>query len=254
LETEVMLQVEHIGKSFSGVRAVDDVSLQVAENDFVSLIGPNGSGKTTVFNCITGFLRPENGAITFNDVDILGLAPHRIARLGLVRTFQSVRLFGRLSALDNLLVCVQQYQDDSIAGRLLRSGTVRRHEAQARARAFELLERTKLIELRDLPASQLSYGQRKLLAIAAVLMPAPPLVLLDEPTAAVNPTAIVAIKELLQELKQAGQTFLLIEHNMGFVMDLSTRVIVMDAGQVIADDSPSRVQSDPRVMAAYLGG
>jgi len=249
-----MLELRDLTKSFAGIRAVEQVSLTVEEGDFVSIIGPNGSGKTTVFNCITGFLRPDAGLVTFQSRDITRLAPYDIARLGLVRTFQSVRLFSKLSALDNLLVAIQQHQKESAMGRYLRSATVSRHEAYARNRAMALLSRIHLEEHADKLAGELSYGQRKLLSIAAAIMPQPRLVLLDEPTAAVNPTAIVGIRDLLRELNAEGQTFLLIEHNMEFVMALSRRVVVLDAGREVAQGSPEQVRSDARVLAAYLGG
>ncbi len=248
-----MLEVKGVTKSFAGVHALEDVELTVKAGQFVSIIGPNGSGKTTLFNCISGFLRPDNGTITFEGRPIAGRQPFQIAHLGLVRTFQSVRLFGQLTALENLAVAVQQHQGDSTLGRFFRTRTIRRHEAEAVAHAEELLERVNLEQHRSTPAAELSYGQRKLLSIAAALMARPKLVLLDEPTAAVNPTAILSIRDILRELHQEGQTILLVEHNMQFVMDLSEHVVVLDAGQKIAEGSPREVREDKRVLEAYLG-
>jgi branched-chain amino acid transport system ATP-binding protein len=248
-----VLEIRTVSKAFAGVHALEGVELDVAAGEFVSVIGPNGSGKTTLFNCISGFLTPDDGSIVFRGSDIAGQAPFRIARRGLIRTFQSVRLFGKLSALDNLAVALQQHQGDSVLGRVLRTPAVRRHEAEAVARAEELLERVRLSGFRDRPAGELSYGQRKLLSIAVALMPKPALVLLDEPTAAVNPTAILAIRDLLRELHAEGQTILLVEHNMEFVMDLSQKVVVLDAGRKIAEGKPDEVRRDARVLEAYLG-
>lgn len=248
-----MLDVQGVGKSFAGVHALEHVDMAVHEGEFVSIIGPNGSGKTTLFNCISGFLRPDAGTITFQGREIGRSAPYAIAQLGLSRTFQSVRLFGKLTALENLLVSMQQHQGDSVVGRFFHTPAVRRHETTAMSRALELLERVKLAPHRSTPAGELSYGQRKLLSIAAALMPRPKLVLLDEPTAAVNPVAILAIRDLLRELHAAGQTILLVEHNMEFVMELSERVVVLDAGRKIAEGSPLEVRRDQRVMEAYLG-
>lgn len=249
-----MLEVRGVSKAFAGVHALEGVQFNVRQGEFLSLIGPNGSGKTTLFNCISGFLSPDGGTIEFDGMSITGRKPYEIARLGLVRTFQSVRLFGSLSALENLLVAVQQHQGDTTVGRLARTRAVRRNEQKARLRADEMLERVHLSEHRDRLAGELSYGQRKLLAIAAGLMSQPKLVLLDEPTAAVNPTAILAIRDLLRELHAEGQTILLVEHNMEFVMELSQRIAVLDAGRKIAEGTPEEVRSDKRVLEAYLGG
>ena len=249
-----MLEVRGVSKAFAGVHALDGVQFTLRQGEFLSLIGPNGSGKTTLFNCISGFLSPDGGAIEFEGMSITGRKPYEIARLGLVRTFQSVRLFGSLTALENLLVAVQQHQGDTTVGRLVRTRAVRRNEHEARMRADEMLQRVHLIEHRDKLAGELSYGQRKLLAIAAGLMSRPKLVLLDEPTAAVNPTAILAIRDLLRDLHAEGQTILLVEHNMEFVMELSERIAVLDAGRKIAEGTPDEVRSDNRVLEAYLGG
>jgi ABC-type branched-subunit amino acid transport system ATPase component len=249
-----MLEIKGVTKAFAGVRAVSDVHIAVREGEFASVIGPNGSGKTTLFNCVTGFIRPDGGTVLFQGRDITGMPPFKIARLGMARTFQSVRLFAELSVLDNLLAGIQEYQHDSSLGRLIRSSGVRRNEAAARRQAMNMLDLVHLAGFERARAGALSYGQRKLLSIAVALMSKPRLVLLDEPTAAVNPTVILSIRDLLKEFNDDGQTFLLIEHNMEFVMSLSKTVTVLDAGQVIASGSPAEVRSDRRVLEAYLGG
>jgi branched-chain amino acid transport system ATP-binding protein len=248
-----LLEVRGLIKRFLGVTAVDRVDLSVERGELVSLIGPNGSGKTTLFNCVTGFLPADGGRVTFKDRDVTGAAPHRIARLGLARTFQQVSVFARLSALDNLLVFLQQHQEEQLVARLLRTSRLRRLEMEAIERAHGLLALVGLDGKAGAPAGSLSYGQRKLLAFAAALMPDPDLLLLDEPAAAVNPTMIEQMKDHILTLHRQGKTVLLVEHNMDVVMDISERVVVLDHGQKIAEGPPAAIRRDPQVVEAYFG-
>ena len=248
-----LLEIRGLVKRFLGVTAVDAVDLAVERGELVSLIGPNGSGKTTLFNCVTGYLPPDGGRVAFLGRDVTRAAAHRVARLGIARTFQHVSVFDRLSALENLLVFLQQHQEQSFLGRLLRTARVRRLEAHALARARSLLELVSLAPHADSLAGQLSYGQKKLLAFAAALMPEPELILLDEPTAAVNPTMINQMKEHILGLHRQGTAVLLVEHNMDVVMDISQRVVVLDHGQKIAEGPPEVIRRDPRVIEAYFG-
>jgi ABC-type branched-subunit amino acid transport system ATPase component len=248
-----LLEVRGLVKRFLGVTAVDGVDLVVAPGELVSLIGPNGSGKTTLFNCVTGFLAADAGRVLFRGEDVTRRPPHRIARLGLGRTFQQVSVFARLSALENLLVFLQQHQEEHVLARLVRTRRVRRLEAAAVERARALLDLVGLAPRADTPAGSLSYGQRKLLAFAAALMPDPELILLDEPAAAVNPTMINQMKTHIRALHRQGKTILLVEHNMEMVMDISERVVVLDHGQKIAEGSPQAIRRDPRVIEAYFG-
>ncbi|HKC07158.1 MAG TPA: ABC transporter ATP-binding protein [Methylomirabilota bacterium] len=248
-----LFEARGITKRFLGVTAVDAVDLTVEAGELVSLIGPNGSGKTTLFNCVTGYLAPDAGRVLFRGHDVTGVAAHRIARLGLGRTFQLVSVFPRLSALENLLTFLQQHQEESVVARLVRTPRVRRFEAAAIDRARTLLESVGLAARANAPAGSLSYGQRKLLAFAAALMPDPDLLLLDEPAAAVNPTMIQQMKEQIRALHRQGKAVLLVEHNMDVVMDISQRVVVLDHGQKIAEGPPEAVRRDAKVVEAYFG-
>ena len=248
-----LLEIRGLTKRFLGVTAVDAVDLTVETGELVSLIGPNGSGKTTLFNCVTGLVTIDGGRVVFRDRDVTGAPAHRVARLGIGRTFQLVSVFPRLTALENLVTFLQQHQEENVAARLFRLPRVRRLEAEAVERARHLLASVGLAERAHTPAGSLSYGQRKLLAFAAALMPDPDLLLLDEPAAAVNPTMINQMKDQIRALHRAGKTVLLVEHNMDVVMDISERVVVLDHGQKIAEGPPEAIRRNPKVIEAYFG-
>jgi len=240
-----LLDVTDLSKRFGGVVAVDRCSLSVAEGSITALIGPNGSGKTTVFDLVTGFLRPDAGRVEFESRPITGLAPDEVHRRGIGRTFQLARIFPRLSVLENVLVPVRR---TGLRGLL--SGARTRGEAE---RAREMLEFLGLSRLAAEPGGRLSYGQRKLLELGTVMMSRPRLVLLDEPAGGVNPGLLESIAARIRDLNAAGATFLVVEHDMRFVMDLSSSVVVLDRGRTIAGGTPAQVRADPAVLDAYLG-
>ncbi len=242
--TGALLAVGGAAKTFGRLKAVDGASLEVAEGSVTALIGPNGSGKTTLFNLITGYLRPDAGRITFAGHDVTGMDPGRLYRRGLSRTFQQARVFPALTVEENLVVA-GGYGWRGMFG--LRVGRT------DRARAGELLTEFNLTPVADLHAAELSYGQRKLLEFAAVLMSSPRLVLLDEPTAGVNPVMIETMERHIRARHAAGTTFLIVEHDLTFVMRLCDPVIVLDRGQQIFAGTPEQVQSSPAVLDAYLG-
>jgi len=240
-----LLQAEKVTRRFGGIVAVNECSIAVQERSITGLIGPNGSGKTTLFNLITGVYRPHSGHVYLRGQRITGLQPSRICHLGLSRTFQITRLFWDLTVLENMIVPVRQ-----VGIRPLFGPGMYQHEQE---RALALLDRVGLTHLKDQPAGKLSFGQQKLLEFAAILMSGPDLVLLDEPAGGVNPTMIRFIMNLIRSLNRDGVTFLVVEHNMGVVMDLCDHILVMDQGQKIAEGPPHSIQSDPVVLDAYLG-
>jgi ABC-type branched-subunit amino acid transport system ATPase component len=239
-----LLAVEGLTKSFGGIRALDECGFEVAEGSVSALIGPNGSGKTTAFNVITGYQPADAGRLTFRGRAIRRPDPCRLQRLGLARTFQQARVFPGLSVLENIVLSRSQPWHA-----LLR----RRVSGPDRLRAEELLDEFGLAAHADTPAGQLSYGQRKLLEFAGVLMAEPRLVLLDEPTAGVNPVMAETMERHIRRQHDQGVTFLIVEHEMRFVMRLCDPVIVLDRGCTIACAAPEKVQNDPRVLDAYLG-
>jgi branched-chain amino acid transport system ATP-binding protein len=249
-----ILDVDDVTRSFGGVRAVDGASLEVEPGSITALIGPNGAGKSTLFNVVSGFLAADRGSVRFEGRRIDRSAPYRIARFGLVRTFQVPRALTRLSVLDNVLLAAEKHPGERVSGLLLRPGRARAGEREARVRAKELLELFRLDAHAGDYAGVLSGGQRKLLDFARVLMARPRLVLLDEPMAGVNPTLGRQLVEHALHLRaELGMTFLFVEHDLDIVMEASDRVIVMNEGRVIASGAPAEVRADERVVDAYLG-
>jgi neutral amino acid transport system ATP-binding protein len=239
------LETVELTKAFGGVIALDGATVSFKHGKVNALIGPNGSGKTTFFNCVTGMIKPDSGRASYRGEDITGKAPHRIARAGIGRSFQLCRIFPRMTVLENLLVAVHA------AGLASRLRSARDREEMERARGW--LARVGIEHLERVEARNLSYGQQKLLELAGVLMGDPETILLDEPAGGVNPALLDRIATLVRQLNEEGRTFLVVEHNMELVMSLSDHVIVFDRGRPIAEGPPDAVRSDPRVLEAYLG-
>lgn len=240
-----LLQATDIRKAFGGIQALDSCSITVEKGSITGLIGPNGSGKTTLFNVITGYERSDTGKVEFNGLDISRYTPNRIFGMGMGRTFQLTRIFPRLTVTENMHVAIQRKGLASLLGRWSASSE--------HARALQLLEFVGLTHLRDTPAGSLSYGQRKLLELAFILIAEPQMVLLDEPAGGINPTLIAQLGERIRELNRQGVTFLIVEHNMEFIMGLCSRVMVMHRGAKLAEGAPEAVRANPAVLEAYLG-
>jgi neutral amino acid transport system ATP-binding protein len=249
-----VLKVVELSKDFGNLRAVDHCSFEVSQGLIFGLIGPNGSGKTTVFNLVTGFLEPTAGRIYFKGREITGLRPYQIGQLGIVRTFQLVRAFNRMTVMENLLMAPKNQAGENCLLGVLRTAKVRRQEQEAIKRAGDLLGLVGMEKVADEYCGNLSYAEQKMVEITRALMTDPQLILLDEPASGINPTLVNQILDYIRRLRdEQGKTFLVVEHDMRVIMNLCDRIAVLNYGQKIAEGTPAEISADSRVIDAYLG-
>ena len=249
-----LLDVKDLSMRFGGLLAVDGVSLELGEKQILAIIGPNGAGKTTVFNCISGFYNPTGGSILLQNASIAGLGSHTVARQGVVRTFQNVRLFKKMTVLENLLVAQHQKNRASVLAGLFNTPSFRRQEAESIERSLHWLDYMGLRDFANREAGNLAYGHQRRLEIARCMITEPKVLMLDEPAAGLNPQEKLDLQALIRQLRdQYGVAILLIEHDMGLVMGVSERITVMEYGKPIAHGTPEEVRNNERVIKAYLG-
>jgi branched-chain amino acid transport system ATP-binding protein len=251
--SNILLEAKSVAKHFGGVKALRDVSLTIRRGEVYGLIGPNGAGKTTFFNCMTGLYVPEGGGFTFDGAPLLADAPQKAAERGIARTFQNIRLFANMTALENVMVGRHVRTKAGVLGAMFQNKATRDEEAAIRARAMDLLRYVRIEDRADDLAKNLSYGDQRRLEIARALATEPKLLCLDEPAAGMNATETEDLRELIEGIRADGTTILLIEHDVKLVMGLCDRVAVLDYGALVIEDVPAIVQKDQRVIEAYLG-